>query len=60
MDKKNREIAAALSAENKTPTERFWDAKEIMDKEARILRDCPRRALAVFDAQISCQCTIMA
>lgn len=40
LAKKNGEIAAALLAENKTPTERFWDAKDKMDKEARILRDC--------------------
>lgn len=37
---KNKEIVAALSDETRTPTERFWDAKEKMDKEARILGDC--------------------
>ena len=40
LARKNEEIAAVLQDETKTPTERFWEAKEIMDKEARILADC--------------------
>ncbi|MEW6667922.1 MAG: hypothetical protein AB1512_22150 [Thermodesulfobacteriota bacterium] len=37
---KNQEIIGILSDENKTPTERFWDAKNIMKKEAKTLVDC--------------------
>ena len=37
---KNQEIIDVLSDENKTPTERFWDAKEKIEQEARILVDC--------------------
>lgn len=37
---KNKEIMAVLTDENRTPTERFWEAKEKMKKIARILVDC--------------------
>lgn len=37
---RNREVVAVLSDENRTPTERFWDAKAMMEDEARILVDC--------------------
>ncbi len=40
LERKNKEIVAVLQDENKTPTERFWEAKEIMDKEAQILEYC--------------------
>lgn len=40
LKRKNEELVAVLQDENKTPTERFWAAKEKMEKEARILRDC--------------------
>ncbi|MBC8548679.1 MAG: hypothetical protein H8D23_03415 [Candidatus Brocadiales bacterium] len=37
---KNQEITKMLSDDRKTPTERFWEAKEQMKKDARILVDC--------------------
>ena len=37
---KNKEIIGILTDEHKTPTEQFWDAKERMKEEARILVDC--------------------
>ena len=37
---KNQEIIAILTEKDKTPTEQFWDAKEKMKEEARILVDC--------------------
>jgi len=37
---KNKDIIGVLTDKNKTPTEQFWDAKEKMEKEARILVDC--------------------
>lgn len=40
LRKKNKEIIGLLLAENKTPTEQFWDAHDRMKKEARILVDC--------------------
>jgi hypothetical protein len=38
--KKNEEIIGILKNESKTPTERFWDAKEKMKEEAKVLVDC--------------------
>ena len=40
LNVKNQEIIAVLTDKNKTPTEQFWDAKEKMKEEARILVDC--------------------
>jgi hypothetical protein len=40
LQKKNDEIIEILTDESKTPTERFWDAKERMKEEAKILVDC--------------------
>ena len=40
LNGKNTEIVAILTDESRTPTEQFWDAKERMEKEARILTDC--------------------
>jgi hypothetical protein len=37
---KNAEIISILKDASKTPSERFWDAKEKMKKEAKILVDC--------------------
>lgn len=38
--KKNEEIVGLLTDEGKSPTERFWDAKERMKEEAKLLREC--------------------
>lgn len=38
--RKNEEIVGILGDERKTPTERFWDAKERMTEEARVLVHC--------------------
>jgi len=40
LDRTNEEIAARLTDETKTPTERFWEAKDAVDEEAKILVDC--------------------
>lgn len=40
LAKKNSEIVAMLIDPAKTPTERFWDAKEQMGKQAKILVSC--------------------
>lgn len=40
LEKKNGEIIGILSDESKTPTERFWDAKNRMKEVAKILVDC--------------------
>ncbi|MFQ5544327.1 MAG: hypothetical protein ACE5HS_23195, partial [bacterium] len=40
LRKKNKEIIRILTDENKTPTEQFWEAKEKMEKEAKVLVDC--------------------
>ncbi len=40
LSRKNREIVAVLTDETRTPTEQFWDAKEKMKAEARILITC--------------------
>ena len=37
---KNREIAATLADESRSPTEQFWEAKKKMEQEARVLTDC--------------------
>jgi predicted protein tyrosine phosphatase len=36
----NKQIIGILTNERKTPIERFWDAKQRMEEEARILVDC--------------------
>jgi hypothetical protein len=38
--KRNQEIKGILTDERRTPTEQFWDAKDKMQKEARVLVDC--------------------
>ncbi len=40
LEKKNQEVLTALMQPGKTPTERFWDAFERMQREARILERC--------------------
>jgi len=40
LAQKNEEIVAALSNIDKTPTEQFWDAKHVIEGEAKILTDC--------------------
>ncbi len=40
LAQKNSEIIATLSDNGKTPTEQFWDAKQLMKDEARILMSC--------------------
>ena len=40
LTQKNGEIIAILSDREKTHTDRFWDAKRVMEDESRILRDC--------------------
>jgi hypothetical protein len=37
---KNEEIIGIFRDESKTPTERFWDAKNRMKEEAKVLVDC--------------------
>ena len=40
LEKINPEIADILASDEGTPTEKFWKAKEEMDRQARILQDC--------------------
>ena len=37
---RNEELVGLLSDEAHMPAERFWQAKERMDEEARVLRSC--------------------
>ncbi|MBI3884444.1 MAG: hypothetical protein HY302_01755 [Opitutae bacterium] len=40
LAERNRRIARTLTDAAKTETERFWDAQEVMEKEAVTLRRC--------------------
>lgn len=40
LSTRNARLAALLLDESKSPTERFWDAKQALDEEARTLRQC--------------------
>jgi hypothetical protein len=40
LAERNSEIARIIDDPKKTETERFWDAMELMEKEARTLRKC--------------------
>lgn len=40
LAEKNKEVAAIFTDNSKTPTDRFWRAKERIEEEARILFDC--------------------
>jgi hypothetical protein len=37
---RNAAVARIIGDPKRTETERFWDAKEVMEKEAKILRKC--------------------
>ena len=37
---RNARIATLLTGPEKTETERFWDAMEEVEREARVLREC--------------------
>ena len=37
---RNARIVALLTRPEKTETERFWDAMEVMEREAKILQQC--------------------
>lgn len=37
---RNGRIAAMLTDPGRTETERFWDALELMEREAKVLRKC--------------------
>ena len=37
---RNARISTLLTDPTKTETERFWDAVEVMEREARVLREC--------------------
>ena len=39
LARRNAEILAIFTDETRTPSEQFWDTKEEMDEEARILHD---------------------
>ena len=40
LNGKNKEIVAVLTDKERTPTKQFWDAKEKMEKEGKILAYC--------------------
>lgn len=40
LNGKNKEIVAVLTDKERTPTKQFWDAKEKMETEAKILARC--------------------
>ena len=40
LKQKNVEISAVLDDSGKTPTDQFWDAKQMMKDEAKILVSC--------------------
>ena len=40
LAEKNKEIAAIFMDEGRTPTQRFWDARERIEKERKILEAC--------------------
>jgi len=40
LSRKNKEIVAMLEDSRKTPTEQFWDTKQFMKDEAKILTNC--------------------
>ena len=37
---RNARISAMLADPTKTQTERFWDIMELMEREAKVLREC--------------------
>ena len=40
LAEKNKEIVAIFTDEGRTPTRRFWDARELIEKERKILESC--------------------
>lgn len=40
LTRKNRELVAVLEDSERTPTEQFWDTKQLMKDQAKILMDC--------------------
>jgi hypothetical protein len=40
LAERNSRIVALLSRPGKNETERFWDAMEVMEREAKILQQC--------------------
>jgi len=40
LTEKNARIVALLTDPKKTETERFWDALEVMEREAKVLHNC--------------------
>lgn len=40
LEEKNANFVKSLTSFKKTPTERFWDTLEMMEKEERILVEC--------------------
>jgi len=40
LAEQNARIVALLTGPKKTETERFWDALEVMEKEAKVLQRC--------------------
>jgi len=40
LDRKNEEIVSILHDQARTPTDRFWDAREKSDQVAKALEDC--------------------
>ncbi len=40
LSRKNRELVAVLEDSKRTPTEQFWDTKQLMKEQAKILTDC--------------------
>jgi hypothetical protein len=40
LAERNARIVALLTNPKKNETERFWDALEVMDKEAKVLQRC--------------------
>ena len=40
LNRKNREIVAILKDNERTPTDQFWDTKEMIAGEAKVLMDC--------------------
>lgn len=40
LTEKNKELVAIFLDEDRTPTERFWNAREKIEKERKILENC--------------------
>jgi hypothetical protein len=51
LEKVNQQVAALLADAERTPTERFWDVQERIEKEEGVLRACfddHRRSKMIF------------